>query len=99
MNYDIYHIFSVVLKLWLGQRAARRGVLLLGLCDAGKTLIWSKLLYGRKVDTHTSIKENVGDYQTNKVGVLLIFFVSKNSKSLIRSTKVDLLYCYRGSLK
>ncbi|KAK3927924.1 Signal recognition particle receptor subunit beta [Frankliniella fusca] len=61
----------VILKLFLRQRTARRSVLLLGLCDAGKTLIWSKLLYGRKADTHTSIKENVGDYQTNK-GLLKI---------------------------
>ncbi|KAJ1527087.1 hypothetical protein ONE63_008627 [Megalurothrips usitatus] len=44
-------------------------VLTFGLCDAGKTLVWSQLLFGRKVDTHTSIKENVGEYQTNK-GVL-----------------------------
>ncbi|XP_026273721.1 signal recognition particle receptor subunit beta [Frankliniella occidentalis] len=61
----------VILKLFLRQRTARRSILLLGLCDAGKTLIWSKLLYGRKADTHTSIKENVGDYQTNK-GLLKI---------------------------
>ena len=56
----------VIIKLWLGQRSARRGVLLLGLCEAGKTLIWSKLLFGRKVETLTSVKENIGNYQTNK---------------------------------
>lgn len=55
-----------LLKLIFRGRKARRDVQILGLCDAGKTLIWSQLLHGRKVDTLTSIKENIDVYQTNK---------------------------------
>nr|QBH73245.1 putative ARL3 [Franklinothrips vespiformis] len=61
----------ILLKLWVSRKSARRSVLLLGLCDAGKTRIWSQLIHGRHVGTHTSIKENIDDYQTNK-GMLKI---------------------------
>ncbi|ELT89726.1 hypothetical protein CAPTEDRAFT_224352 [Capitella teleta] len=40
----------------------RTGILLVGLCDAGKTLIFSRLVSKRFVQTHTTIKQNSGVY-------------------------------------
>ncbi|XP_075215794.1 signal recognition particle receptor beta [Lycorma delicatula] len=55
-------ITLVLFALWRRRKNARRGILVMGLCDSGKTLIFSHLLYKRYVMTHTSIKENIGDY-------------------------------------
>jgi len=38
-----------------------RNVLLTGLCDAGKTLIYARLVHTKYAQTHTSVKENIGD--------------------------------------
>ncbi|KAJ9593658.1 hypothetical protein L9F63_014783 [Diploptera punctata] len=58
-------ITTVLILLWRRKKHARRGVLLTGLCDAGKTLIYTRLLHNKFVQTHTSVKENVGDYENN----------------------------------
>lgn len=70
-------IFIVLLTiaaffLWKRRRGARRGVLLMGLSDCGKTLIFSRILHSRFVHTFTSVKENVGDFLTNKDALKLI---------------------------
>lgn len=52
----------VLLAIWKYRRNARRGILLLGMCDSGKTLIFSRLIHNRYVQTQTSVKENAGDY-------------------------------------
>ncbi|CAG2053094.1 unnamed protein product [Timema podura] len=57
----------VVFVVWRSRKQSRRGVLLLGLCDSGKTLLFTRLLHEKFVLTHTSIKENVGDYVVNNV--------------------------------
>lgn len=46
-----------------GGSNKRRGVLLVGLCDAGKSLIYSRLVFKKFALTHTSIKENDGTYE------------------------------------
>ncbi|KAF4524844.1 hypothetical protein B566_EDAN014695 [Ephemera danica] len=56
-------IFIVLLTiavffLWKRRKGARRGVLLMGLSDCGKTLIFSRILHSRFVHTYTSVKEN-----------------------------------------
>ncbi|KGL83559.1 Ovotransferrin, partial [Tinamus guttatus] len=43
----------------------RRAVLLLGLCDAGKTLLFARLLAGRYRDTQTSITDSSGAYRVS----------------------------------
>lgn len=60
-------MFTVLFVLWQRRQNARRGVLLMGLCDAGKTLVFSRLVYNRHVTTHTSIKENTGELIVNNV--------------------------------
>ena len=42
------------------SRTKRTDVLLAGLCDSGKTLLYSLVLNGSEIETFTSLKENVG---------------------------------------
>ncbi|NXV51869.1 SRPRB protein, partial [Uria aalge] len=46
-----------------GRRSSRKAVLLLGLCDAGKTLLFARLLTGRYRDTQTSITDSSAVYR------------------------------------
>lgn len=58
-------IFVVILTIALFFRrrsVSRRSVLLLGLCESGKTTLFSRLLYDKVFPTQTSIKENTGIY-------------------------------------
>ncbi|OXU27447.1 hypothetical protein TSAR_002486, partial [Trichomalopsis sarcophagae] len=47
--------------LWRRRTSVGHNVLLTGLCDAGKTLIYARLMHTKYVQTHTSVKENIGD--------------------------------------
>ncbi|KAJ8682824.1 hypothetical protein QAD02_018616 [Eretmocerus hayati] len=47
--------------LWRRKASVGHNVLLTGLCDAGKTLIYARLMHTKYVQTHTSVKENIGD--------------------------------------
>ena len=51
----------VLYALWRRRTAVGHNVLLTGLCDAGKTLIYARLMHTKYVQTHTSVKENIGD--------------------------------------
>ncbi len=53
----------VLLLLWTRRRLMSRGrvVALLGTCEAGKTVMFSKLVHGKGVETYTSTKENKGE--------------------------------------
>ena len=44
-----------------------RGILMMGLCGSGKTLMFSQLCHGVDVVTVTSIKESSGNYTAGKV--------------------------------
>nr|CAG4635026.1 EOG090X0C7N [Alona affinis] len=50
---------AVLLFLWKRGRVVRRGICLVGLCESGKTLIFSQLIYRKAVESFTSMKENV----------------------------------------
>lgn len=54
--------FVVLIALYKRKKSSRRGILLTGLCDSGKTLIFSQLIHSKYVQTHTSIKENIANY-------------------------------------
>ncbi|KAK2868726.1 hypothetical protein Q7C36_000597 [Tachysurus vachellii] len=56
-------ITFVLLKVFLSAKKTRNAVLLVGLCDAGKSLIFSRLLTGKCISTVTSIKENKAPYR------------------------------------
>ncbi|KAG7178013.1 signal recognition particle receptor subunit beta-like [Homarus americanus] len=54
--------------LWrlLRGTSKRRAILLMGLCESGKTHLFSQLCYGTDVTSVTSIKESVGEYSSGK---------------------------------
>ncbi|KAG5889249.1 hypothetical protein JTB14_006385 [Gonioctena quinquepunctata] len=55
-------ITLVILALYKRRKSSRQGILLTGLCDSGKTLIFSQLIHNKQIKSHTSIKENVANY-------------------------------------
>ncbi|CAB3981711.1 signal recognition particle receptor subunit beta-like [Paramuricea clavata] len=56
-------LLTIVLAWVIGRsRNKRNTVLLVGLSDAGKTLLFTRLYYNKFLATHTSIKENKGSY-------------------------------------
>ncbi|KAF7692785.1 signal recognition particle receptor subunit beta [Silurus meridionalis] len=57
-------ITVVLLKFFLGTKKTRSAVLLVGLCDAGKTLLFSRLLTGSFIRTVTSMSESKATYRT-----------------------------------
>uniref|UniRef100_A0A182Y1E8 Signal recognition particle receptor subunit beta n=1 Tax=Anopheles stephensi TaxID=30069 RepID=A0A182Y1E8_ANOST len=56
----------VVLFLWKRKKTVRSAVLFTGLCDSGKTFLFTHLCLGGGRETFTSIKENVGSFKTEK---------------------------------
>lgn len=67
-------IFSLIVLFILYKRTkkSKRIVLITGLCDSGKTLLFSRLLHNKSINTQTSIKENTGDYFVNGKSLKLI---------------------------
>ena len=62
-------ILVVFIFVWKRGLVSRRGICLVGLCEAGKTLIFSQLIYKKAIESFTSMKENVGVLDIeNKVG-------------------------------
>lgn len=74
---------SVILFLWKKRRASRTDLLLTGLCDSGKTALFSQLLYSKESETFTSITENVGEYKCNK-GVLRLVDIPGHERLRIK---------------
>lgn len=62
----------MLLLVWKKKRSARTDVLLMGLCDSGKTLIFSHLILGEEKESFTSIKENVGLLTTSRGDLRLV---------------------------
>lgn len=72
-------ITLMLLYVWKKKRTARSDVLLMGLCDSGKTLLFSHLILDEGKETFTSIKENVG-YLTAASGELRVVDVPGNER-------------------
>lgn len=62
--------FIVLFALYRRSKQVRRGILLTGLSDTGKTLLYARLIHKKFVNTQTSIKVNVGDYSVNNVRII-----------------------------
>uniref|UniRef100_A0A2M3Z7P2 Signal recognition particle receptor subunit beta n=1 Tax=Anopheles braziliensis TaxID=58242 RepID=A0A2M3Z7P2_9DIPT len=62
----IVFVTIVVLFLWKRKKTVRSAVLFTGLCESGKTFVFSNLILGDERETFTSIKENIGTYKTSK---------------------------------
>uniref|UniRef100_A0A673B595 Signal recognition particle receptor subunit beta n=1 Tax=Sphaeramia orbicularis TaxID=375764 RepID=A0A673B595_9TELE len=59
-------ITCVFLKYFLTSKTVRSAVLLVGLCDSGKTLLFSRLLSGKFKRTQTSITDSSAPYKAKK---------------------------------
>lgn len=66
-------VFSIVVIyfLWKKRSQKRTDLLLAGLCESGKTAIFSQLLHNQIRETFTSIAENIGDYTFADNGAVL----------------------------
>lgn len=60
-------ICVVLFTLWYRRKSAGYVILLTGLSDSGKTLIYARLLCSKFVKTYTSVKENIGNITVNNV--------------------------------
>ncbi|XP_014604542.1 PREDICTED: signal recognition particle receptor subunit beta [Polistes canadensis] len=58
-------ITLVVIAKWRKKKFIGQTILLTGLSDAGKTLIHSRLVHSKFVETYTSVKENIGEMVIN----------------------------------
>ncbi|XP_034024212.1 signal recognition particle receptor subunit beta isoform X1 [Thalassophryne amazonica] len=56
-------VTCVFLKYFITSKSVRSAVLLVGLCDAGKTLLFIRLLSGKFKQTQTSIADNSAPYK------------------------------------
>ncbi|XP_028394102.1 signal recognition particle receptor subunit beta-like [Dendronephthya gigantea] len=74
-NGTIFAVISATLLVlltavlaWIIGRSKNKGntVLLVGLSDAGKTLIFIRLIFNKFLPTHTSIKENKANYKVEQ---------------------------------
>lgn len=63
---------SVIFILLKKHSVSRKDFILTGLCDSGKTLIFSQLLYSKYCDTFTSIAENLGFYEVDTEGCRVV---------------------------
>jgi len=52
--------YTVLFTFWRKRKSAAQSILLMGLSDSGKTLIYARLLHSKFVETYTSAKENLG---------------------------------------
>jgi signal recognition particle receptor subunit beta len=83
----------VILFLIKKRKAKRTDVVLAGLCDAGKTLLYSLILNGSEVETFTSLKENFG-FLTLQTGVVRLVDLPGHERLRLR-----LLDTYKSSTK
>ncbi|XP_026327500.1 signal recognition particle receptor subunit beta [Hyposmocoma kahamanoa] len=68
-------VLIVTLLFWWcfsRRRQQRRSVLLTGLSDSGKTLLFVRLAYSQYRQTFTSMKENVEDYITSNTALRIV---------------------------
>ncbi|CAG9862570.1 unnamed protein product [Phyllotreta striolata] len=65
-------ITLVLFAIYKKRKSSRQGILLTGICDSGKTLIFSQLIHNKHIQTHTSIKENVANFSNEKENLRII---------------------------
>ncbi|XP_043269836.1 signal recognition particle receptor subunit beta [Venturia canescens] len=54
-----------IFLIWRRRKSVGKNILLTGLSDAGKTVLYTKLFSSKSIRTHTSVKENVGNIVIN----------------------------------
>lgn len=68
------------------KKTSRSDILFLGLCEAGKTKLYTMLMGVGDKETFTSIKENVGEYTAKNVrNFPIISFHSSSGELTVQS--------------
>ncbi|KAL5242312.1 hypothetical protein ACI65C_009722 [Semiaphis heraclei] len=81
--------FTVVLFiLWKKSRKTNRDVLLVGLCDSGKTALFSYLVYNKPIQSFTSQVENIGEFR-NKKNLLRLVDIPGHERVLLYRILTD----------
>ncbi|XP_055843241.1 signal recognition particle receptor subunit beta [Episyrphus balteatus] len=65
-------IILVIFFIYKSRSSSRRHFILTGLCDSGKSVVFTQLLYSKVPETFTSIAENVGTYQAGRLSAPLV---------------------------
>ncbi|XP_050431484.1 signal recognition particle receptor subunit beta-like isoform X5 [Adelges cooleyi] len=68
----VLFVTLVLLYLWKKSNKTYRDVLLVGLCDSGKTALYSHLLFNKAVQTFTSQVENIGEFKNSKKSLRVV---------------------------
>lgn len=86
-------VILVIIFLIKKRKTKRTDVILAGVCDSGKTLLYSLILNGSEVETFTSLKENFG-FLTLQTGTVRLVDLPGHERLRLR-----LLDSYRNSTK
>lgn len=89
----IFYDFLVIIFLIKKRKTKRTDVVLAGLCDSGKTLLFSMILNGSEIETFTSLKENFG-FLTLQSGIVRLLDLPGHERLRLR-----LLDSYKKSTK
>ncbi|XP_055942113.1 signal recognition particle receptor subunit beta-like [Argiope bruennichi] len=74
-------LITMVIFLILRRKSvSRRNVLVTGLSDAGKTLLFSRLVSSKNVITYTSMKENIAIYRVDKKRTVTLVDIPGNDR-------------------
>ncbi|XP_022903070.2 signal recognition particle receptor subunit beta [Onthophagus taurus] len=65
-------ITIVLFFIYKAKQSSKRTVLITGLCNSGKTLLFTRLVHQKFVDTYTSMKENTGNYLINNLSLRIV---------------------------
>ncbi|GJQ71275.1 SrpRbeta [Trypoxylus dichotomus] len=65
-------ITLVLFLIYRNRSVSRRSVLLTGLCNSGKTVLYARLVHRQSIETFTSMKENTGEYVINGTSLKII---------------------------
>ncbi|XP_011697162.1 PREDICTED: signal recognition particle receptor subunit beta [Wasmannia auropunctata] len=65
-------IVLALFVFWRKRKSAGHSILLTGLSDGGKTVIYARLVGSKFVKTYTSVKENVGNIMVNNSSLRIV---------------------------
>ncbi|GBM16633.1 Signal recognition particle receptor subunit beta [Araneus ventricosus] len=81
-------LITMVIFLVLRRKSvSRRNVLITGLSDSGKTLLFSRLVTSKNVVTYTSMKENITIYRVDKKRTVTLVDIPGNDR--LRDKYID----------
>lgn len=82
MNFPLVHrfklrlfyifLYAVLLYLWKKKTFVKSDILLTGLVESGKTVLFGQLLQAKIKETFTSIAENIAEYKHENVSARLV---------------------------